>query len=126
MIKNLFLQHEIGQKFTLKIIANDNTLNNISQNGKRQEYKIGELLRERYSDFLGDLYRPEYVHGVSSDYDRTKASLQLVLASLYTPAKELVWNEELDWMPIPTHYAPKKLDALFGMWTQCPRYKIEF
>ncbi|OXU25640.1 hypothetical protein TSAR_013982 [Trichomalopsis sarcophagae] len=94
----------------------------LTNNGKRQEYKIGQLLRERYSEFLGELFRPEYVHAVSSDYDRTKASLQLVLASLYTPSDELVWNKDLDWMPIPTHYAPKKLDALFSMWTECPKF----
>ncbi|KAF7417603.1 hypothetical protein HZH68_000256 [Vespula germanica] len=80
--------------------------------GKRREFLIGKMLRERYNDFLGDLYRPQDVYARSTDIDRTKMSLQLVLAGLYPPAKEQNWNPNLPWLAIPTHYAPERVDNL--------------
>ena len=77
------------------------------------------MLRQRYGDFLGD-YRPEDVYAISSDYDRTKMSLQLVLAALYPPSDELTWNDDLDWMPVPTHFLPRELDVLFNL-DICPK-----
>lgn len=78
-----------------------------------REYILGKMLRKRYSNFLGDLYYPQDVYARSSDIDRTKMSLQLVLASLYPPVKSQVWNPEVSWMPIPTHYMPEEVDNLF-------------
>ncbi|XP_017792605.1 PREDICTED: venom acid phosphatase Acph-1-like isoform X2 [Habropoda laboriosa] len=80
--------------------------------GKMREYQIGKMLRNRYDKFLGDLYHPSDVYAFSSDHDRTKMSLQLVLAGLYHPASVQMWNENLSWMPIPTHYMPEKVDDL--------------
>lgn len=80
--------------------------------GKRREFLIGKMLRERYNDFLGDLYHPQDVYARSTDIDRTKMSLQLVLAGLYPPAKEQNWNPNLPWLAIPTHYAPERVDNL--------------
>ncbi|KAJ8675643.1 hypothetical protein QAD02_011429 [Eretmocerus hayati] len=80
--------------------------------GKAQAHKLGCLLRERYGKFLGDSYHPRDVHAYSSDFDRTKASLQLVLAGLYPPSSEEKWNSDLDWMPIPFHSTPQDMDHL--------------
>lgn len=77
-----------------------------------REYCIGKMLRERYNEFLGKIYHPSDVYAVSTDLDRTKMSLQLVLAGLYHPAPMQSWNAELPWMPIPIHYMPEKVDNL--------------
>nr|XP_034194153.1 venom acid phosphatase Acph-1-like isoform X4 [Osmia lignaria]XP_034194154.1 venom acid phosphatase Acph-1-like isoform X4 [Osmia lignaria] len=77
-----------------------------------REYRIGQMLRERYNKFLGDIYRPSDVYAFSTDHDRTKTSLQLVLAGLYHPAPAQTWNENLLWIPIPVHYMPEKVDDL--------------
>ncbi|XP_014210577.1 venom acid phosphatase Acph-1-like [Copidosoma floridanum] len=104
----------------------------LTNNGKRQEYNIGVQLRKLYGEFLGEQYRPEEVLATSSDYDRTKDSLQLVLASLYPPTNELAWNEDLNWSPIPIHFLPRNLDLLFftyscirfsDMWNELVRTK---
>lgn len=70
------------------------------------------MLRDRYDKLLGDIYHPSDVYAFSSDHDRTKMSLQLVLAGLYKPGPSQTWNQDLPWMPIPTHYMPEKVDDL--------------
>ncbi|XP_017766880.1 PREDICTED: venom acid phosphatase Acph-1-like isoform X3 [Eufriesea mexicana] len=84
----------------------------LTNEGKMREYRIGKMLRDRYNKFLGDIYYPSDVYAFSSDHDRTKMSLQLVLAALYHPAPTQKWNENLSWIPIPTYYMPEKVDDL--------------
>ncbi|KAF3421968.1 hypothetical protein E2986_00115 [Frieseomelitta varia] len=84
----------------------------LTNEGKMREYRIGTMLRERYDEFLGSIYHPTDVYAYSSDHDRTKMSLQLVLAGLYHPAPTQTWNKNLSWMPIPTYYMPEKVDDL--------------
>lgn len=77
-----------------------------------REYRIGTMLKERYGKFLGDIYRPSDVYAYSTDHDRTKMSLQLVLAGLYHPNPLQTWNQNLSWMPIPIYYMPEKIDNM--------------
>nr|XP_022909496.1 venom acid phosphatase Acph-1-like [Onthophagus taurus] len=85
----------------------------LTNEGKKTMFELGNVLRERYSNFLGDRYFPGLLEALSSDMDRTKVSLQLVLASLFKPTKNEIWNEDLCWQPIPTRYIPLKQDDLF-------------
>nr|XP_033340730.1 venom acid phosphatase Acph-1-like isoform X2 [Megalopta genalis] len=87
-------------------------LGQLTNVGKLREYGIGKLLRNRYDKFLGDVYHPTDVYAYSTNFDRTKMSLQLVLAALYPPSSEQAWNNRLSWMPIPMHYMPEKMDYL--------------
>ncbi|XP_076278118.1 venom acid phosphatase Acph-1 isoform X2 [Lasioglossum baleicum] len=80
--------------------------------GKMTEYRIGKMLRKRYDEFLGDVYHPSDVYAQSTDIDRTKMSLQLVLAALYPPNANQTWNSRLSWMPIPIQYIPERVDHL--------------
>lgn len=89
------------------------------QAGKRREYEIGESLRKRYDDFLGSTYLPTEVSTHSTDTQRTKMSALLVLAGLYPPKDKQVWNEDLDWQPIPVINPPNSLDANFKS-SACP------
>ncbi|KAL2740855.1 venom acid phosphatase Acph-1-like isoform X2 [Vespula squamosa] len=97
-------------------------MSQLTSTGKMREYTIGKMLRQRYNDFLGDLYRPQDVYARSTDIDRTKMSLQLVLAGLYPPSKEQNWNPKLPWLGIPTHYAPERVDILLRP-QACPTYE---
>lgn len=93
--------------------------------GKRKEFSIGQYLRKRYGDFLGDYYYPEIIEAISTDYNRTKASLELVLAGLFPPVKEEIWNDQLLWQPIPYNYEDKYSDKIL-LGTYCPNYiKLE-
>lgn len=47
---------------------------------------------------------PEILDARSTDVNRTKASLELLLAGLWPPVAELIWNYDLPWQPIPYNY----------------------
>ncbi|XP_050296544.1 venom acid phosphatase Acph-1-like [Anthonomus grandis grandis] len=75
--------------------------NQLTKEGKRTEFKIGKALRERYDNLLGSEYNINLIDARSTVANRTKMSLLLVLASLYPPSGELIWNDQLNWQPIP-------------------------
>lgn len=97
----------------------------LTNQGKRREFQLGNVLHERYSTFLGDFYTPQSVSGLSSDYDRTKMSLQLVLAAIFPPNSEQKWNPRLNWQPIPTRYLLRVEDNIF-LPDDCPLYLAEY
>ncbi|XP_003394436.1 venom acid phosphatase Acph-1 [Bombus terrestris] len=91
--------------------------------GKIREFRLGAILRKRYRAFLGDHHKYGSVYAYSSDIDRTKMSLQLVLGGLYPPILNEMGHLELS--PIATHYVPLILDNLmFPM--LCPAYLKEY
>lgn len=49
----------------------------------------------------------------ASEYDRTKMTLQLVLASLYPPKQHQVWHDGVPWQPIPYKSPSKEQDQIF-------------
>lgn len=79
-----------------------------------EEYEIGRMLRKRYDGFLPERYRAKDVYAYSSNFDRTKASAQLVLAALYAPTRDLAWHKDLDWLPVPVNWNPRRLDVLMN------------
>nr|ACA60733.1 venom acid phosphatase [Pteromalus puparum] len=114
----------------LEIYPNDPYKNNpfepmrlggLTNNGKTREYQLGEYLRKHYGDFLGDTYHASEVSAGSTNSDRTKMSLQLVLAALYPPKGAQNWNTGLNWQPIPATYVPR-LDDNLMVPEECPKY----
>lgn len=89
-----------------------------------REFTLGKKLREWYDNFLGERYRVQDVYAQSTNVDRTKMSLQLVLAGLYPPTKGQIWNPNLLWMPIPTHYVPDEV-AITLNFQYCPKCVFE-
>ncbi|KAK2588038.1 hypothetical protein KPH14_004108 [Odynerus spinipes] len=100
-------------------------LGELTNNGKMREYQLGQFLRKQYDKFLGKVYIPDVLEAHSTDYRRTKASLQLVLAGLYPPALIQRWNAILKWQPIPTEYIPRLYDNVL-LSDECPRYLNEY
>ncbi|KAL7300953.1 hypothetical protein TKK_0006232 [Trichogramma kaykai] len=93
----------------------------LTKRGMKRLYDTGKMLRERYDKFLGH-YKPQEVYAFSTDVDRTKISLQLLLAGLYPPTEESMWNKDLPWQPIPIHYKPKGENFLYVDWS-CPTFE---
>ncbi|XP_030756924.1 venom acid phosphatase Acph-1-like [Sitophilus oryzae] len=81
----------------------------LTNEGKMTEYTLGTELRKRYDKFLGDTWNINYLEARSSDYNRTKMSLQLMLAALYPPKGSQIWSQ-LPWQPIPFNYVPTSQD----------------
>ncbi|XP_018579473.1 venom acid phosphatase Acph-1-like [Anoplophora glabripennis] len=90
--------------------------------GKITEYKIGKALRKRYDNFLGRVYEPDLLDAQSTDVNRTKMSLELVLAGLFPPIGDQIFETGLYWQPIPYNFIPKGQDnILLGI--LCPNYE---
>lgn len=75
-----------------------------------REFKIGKALRKRYDKFLGKVYEPDLLDAQSTDFNRTKMSLQLVLAGLYPPIGDQIFETGLYWQPIPYNFVPRNQD----------------
>ncbi|XP_066249287.1 venom acid phosphatase Acph-1-like [Euwallacea similis] len=73
----------------------------LTQEGRRTEYKLGQFFRNRYDALLGPDYHYDKIEARSTVTDRTKMSLMLVLASLFPPTNKFDWNDNLKWQPIP-------------------------
>jgi hypothetical protein len=98
----------------------------LTNKGKQGSYKLGQVLRTRYDSFLGDIYIPETVAAYSTDYERTKMTVLLVLAGLFPPSRSQTWNESIPWMPIPYRYDKDRYDFTLRRPTYyCPTYVKE-
>ncbi|KAF2882690.1 hypothetical protein ILUMI_23492 [Ignelater luminosus] len=96
----------------------------LTNGGRLREYRLGKALRKRYDRFLGDVYTPTILDAVSTEVNRTKMSLELVLAGLFPPRGTLLeWEKELNWQPIPYNYLKFAEDHILS-WAQnyCRNY----
>lgn len=85
---------------------------------------MGKYFRRRYEKLLGDgSYSPEKVFTVSSASDRTINSASLVLAGLFPPQNDQIWNANLLWQPIPVYAISKSEDYLIKAENVCPLYE---
>lgn len=91
--------------------------------GKRQHYKLGEYLRERYTPFITS--NPREVRARSSAKDRTLASAQLNLAAFFRPNEDWTFIDDLPWQPIPIFSDPPKEDGMLYEGSFCPAAKLE-
>ncbi|KAK5649382.1 hypothetical protein RI129_000411 [Pyrocoelia pectoralis] len=91
----------------------------LTNEGKMREYDLGKILHERYGHFVG-MYTPDVVEPLSTNVNRTKMSLELVLAGLFPPEAPLIWNQELNWQPIPYNYLTDT-DNRMGIPTKCAK-----
>lgn len=89
--------------------------------GKQQQYQLGEFFRRRYGSFLGS-YAPDKIAILSSGLDRTINSANLVLAALFPPKDNQIWNEDLLWQPIAVHSIAMEIDYLITGEKACTRY----
>ena len=77
----------------------------------------------RYGDFLGNgTYSPEKISAISSGFDRTINSANLVLAGMFPPKDIQIWNEQLLWQPTAVHSIPDPIDYYISGEMACARY----
>lgn len=63
------------------------------------------------------------MHVQSTDVDRTLMSAQSNLAGFFPPMEKDVWNDQLNWQPIPIHTMPESQDYLLAAKKLCPVYE---
>lgn len=82
------------------------------QNGKIKSYDLGVTLRNRYKNFLPSDYNIKIIEPRSSDFNRTKDSLQVVLTGLFPPSAEQAWSSDIHWQPIAYNYVERERDKV--------------
>lgn len=94
----------------------------LTQTGMKQHYDFGRFIRARYTDFLNKFYNRNNIKVFSTDIDRTLMSAYSLLNGLYMPIDYQVWNENVNWQPIPVHTTNSDNDKIF-YGAACPRMK---
>ncbi|KAL3077338.1 hypothetical protein niasHS_013327 [Heterodera schachtii] len=95
-------------------------LGEMTKEGMWQEYILGQNVRSLYGTFLGDYYRSRELVALSGRDNRTIASAQLLLAGLFPPRGDQIWNDQLLWQPIPVETVSILDHASFGLFDDCP------
>ncbi|XP_075227340.1 testicular acid phosphatase homolog isoform X2 [Lycorma delicatula] len=73
----------------------------LTNKGKLQMYKLGRYLKQRYDGLFHGKYRQQDIYVRSTRSPRTYMSVAALLAGMFPPVDEQVWNQDLDWQPIP-------------------------
>ncbi|KAI0215767.1 Prostatic acid phosphatase [Lamellibrachia satsuma] len=95
----------------------------LSTIGMRQQYHLGQYLRQRYMldhNLLNMTYIRDQIYVRSTDMERTLMSAYCNLAGLYPPTGSQVWYPQIPWQPIPVHTVPRMEDKLLSMGVECP------
>ncbi|XP_031636654.1 lysosomal acid phosphatase-like [Contarinia nasturtii] len=50
-------------------------------------------------------------------------SAELLAAGMFPPSGNEIWNDELDWQPIPIHTKHISQDYVHGYFNNCPQYE---
>lgn len=91
----------------------------------QQEHNLGQYFRKRYNALLPmGVYPNKLVYVQSTDMDRTLMSAAAVLAGLFPPTADQVWNENINWQPIPIHTIPANSDYILNAKRKCARHEI--
>ncbi|XP_010897675.2 lysosomal acid phosphatase [Esox lucius] len=97
----------------------------LTQEGMRQHFELGQMLRKHYMGFLNNTYDRHEISVRSTDVDRTLMSAEANLAGLYPPNGSQVFDPKLVWQPIPVHTVPLEEERLLSFPIPgCPRYKV--
>ncbi|XP_011864396.1 PREDICTED: venom acid phosphatase Acph-1-like isoform X2 [Vollenhovia emeryi] len=113
--------NEISLPETLSYESFISATMNMPLNAEQNMYAFGAHLREIYKEFLGDIYMSEIMKTRTTQHSSSILSAQLVHAGLWPPAKSQMWNNNLNWQPIPYEYAKLKEDTLM-LGSLCPNF----
>ena len=75
-------------------------------------FSLGKYFRERYSEFLPELYFSYDLEVQSPNADTCLMSAAVLLAGLYPPHKYQLWNPTILWQPIPVKGISREADKV--------------
>lgn len=90
----------------------------------QQEHTLGQYIRKRYDSLLPDnIYPNKLVYVQSTDRDRALMSAGSLLAGLFPPTNDQIWNENIAWQPVPIHTIPRDMDNILAAGRRCDRFE---
>ncbi|CAF2975502.1 unnamed protein product, partial [Rotaria sp. Silwood2] len=104
-----------------------NGFGQLTVRGQIQQIRLGQYIRERYSQLLNSTYVASEIFVRSTDLDRTLMSAYSNLLGLYPTSKdklnqilleleqENIWPKILPWQPIPVHTVPESIDYVCSL-----------
>ncbi|PZC80741.1 hypothetical protein B5X24_HaOG213965 [Helicoverpa armigera] len=81
----------------------------LTDNGRRRAYQLGQFLRRRYDGLLSPAYNKSEIYIRSTDSTRAKMTVLSAMAAVY-PALEDNWSADVNWTPVPYTTVPAKYD----------------
>ncbi|XP_028149536.1 venom acid phosphatase Acph-1-like isoform X1 [Diabrotica virgifera virgifera] len=78
-------------------------LGDLTNEGKRQHYRLAMFTRMRYGKWLPQNYNKNDFYAQTTEYDRTHMSGQVNIYGLYPSKLDQRWRLLTDWQPIPLH-----------------------
>ncbi|OQR75078.1 lysosomal acid phosphatase-like, partial [Tropilaelaps mercedesae] len=87
-------------------------LGELTKEGCRMHFKLGDFLRAHYSNFISGDSKEIYVQ--SSDKNRCLDSASCHLAGMYQPTLDQRFLPNFPWQPIPVHTRPSSDDGLLA------------
>jgi hypothetical protein len=95
-------------------------LGQLTQKGMKEMLNFGEFLRVYYRSFLNKYYLESEIDAISTDFDRTIMSCNMLLAGLYKPIGYQKLVNNLNWQPIPVHMNNERTRRMFND-KSCPK-----
>lgn len=87
--------------------------------GKRYQYELGQYLYRRYGEITGKYYNESNVYIHSTEVERAMMSALCNAAGYFPPSGFQVWDNSLEWQPIPVHTIPLQDDYLLYQSNAC-------
>ncbi|GAB6033427.1 hypothetical protein CHUAL_013312 [Chamberlinius hualienensis] len=88
-------------------------LANLTKEGKRQSYEMGEKYRQQYKSFLSPDFNVNEVYVYSADTNCSLMATECCMAGLFPPTQQNKWHPTLNWQPVPIHVKSEKDDQLY-------------
>lgn len=83
-------------------------------------------MRTRYQHLIGSDYSANQIYIRSTDEDRNLMSAECTVAGMFPPSVDEIWNDDLNWQPIPIHTMPLEDDYLLNSFVDCSRFEQLF
>jgi hypothetical protein len=115
----LFVIHRHGERTLAATFGGDplnsasiwpDGLSQITLDGRRRMYRLGQFLRQKYEPTIGN--NPKNVYVRSSGIDRCLESAQMVAHAMYPPQGRWDWDSNQTWQPIPIYTVYKPNDGV--------------
>ncbi|CAH1275631.1 unnamed protein product [Diabrotica balteata] len=122
-LASLVLYFTVFLSFKSTDLQVDNTnLVAVAVKGIKRMYGLGQWYRQRYKNFLSETYSKDEIYIHSSNIDRCLMSITTLLAGLYPPKGYQLWNEQLEWQPIPVHTESIYVDQIITENRECKKF----